>query len=62
MQEQLTWMRSLFDSSTLYEKTQTSPALSWLVFIVAAIAVVIICAVLSVVLVKKIKALLKMTK
>ena len=55
-------MRSLFDASTIYEKAQTSPALSWLAFVTAAAAVVIVCAILSVVLIKKIKALLKMTK
>ncbi len=39
-----------------------SPALSWLVFIIAAAVVVIACAILSVLLIKKIKALLRMTK
>ncbi len=55
-------MRSLFDASTLYEKTQTSPTLSWLAFIAVSAAVVIVCAILSFVLIKRIKALLKMTK
>ena len=53
---------SLFDASTLSYKVQASPALPWFVFITAAVAIVIVCAVLSVVLIKKIKALLKMTK
>lgn len=39
-----------------------SPALSWLIFFLAAAAVMIACAILGVFLVKKIKALLKMTK
>ncbi len=58
----MTGMRSLFDASTLYEKTQTSPTLSWLAFIAVSAAVVIVCAILSFVLIKRIKALLKMTK
>ena len=48
--------------SAISGKALTSPVLPWFVFIAATVMVVVVGAALGVVLVKKIKALLKMTK